>query len=238
MKYPLYLILFLFIVSAGCKDDSSSPAEEPDPCAGSAERAYVEENGIIVIEPESDFQSHTWAKKSAIDGYLGSGYLVWEEESYMSSPGNQPLTFLVEITTTGTYQFNWRSRITKGTNGTEHNDSWLRFADASDFYGLKGDHIVYPGGSGKSPTPNGASKDGWFKEYMNGTGAWKWQARTSDNDAHDIFVEFDTPGIYTMEISARSDHHAIDRIVLVHSDADMSAATNEAREISQLLCLP
>jgi hypothetical protein len=238
MKKILIPFVFCFVIAA-CKDDSPNPAEElvANPCAGSTQRAYQEVNGLVVIEPEKDAQSYTWTNTNEITGYLSSGYLVWTGDSYMNNPGNQPLTYNIEITNPGTYRFLWRSRITQGTNGTEHNDSWLRFADASDFYGKKGDHIVYPGGTGKSPTPNGTSKDGWFKVYMNGAGEWKWAANTSDNDAHAIYVQFDQAGIYKMEIAARSSHHALDRIILFNESLSMNQATDATNEISSTSCL-
>jgi hypothetical protein len=116
--------------------------------------------------------------------------------------------------------------VGSGNDPTESNDSWLRFNDADEFFGRKADgSIVYPKGSGLQPEPNGAGADGWFKVYSSGALDWKWSTRTSDNDAHVIFVTFDQPGTYTMEISARSEHHWIDRIVLhreVQNPRDLS----------------
>ena len=54
---------------------------------------------------------------------------------------------------------------------------------------------------------------------------WTWNTFTSDNDAHDIFVQFDSPGEYTMELSARSTFHLIDRLVL-HQNASNPLSLN------------
>ena len=148
----------------------------------------------------------------------------------------QLLTYKLKISNPGTYRFLWRSRIAKGDLASEHNDSWLRFEDADAFYGKKGESIVYPGDTGQTPTPNGSSKDGWFKIYMNGLDQWKYQSSTSDNDAHQIFVEFNSPGTYTMEVSARSDYHALDRFVLFSSDVSQNIATDNATELSFFDC--
>jgi hypothetical protein len=78
-----------------------------------------------------------------------------------------------------------------------------------------------PGGEDLTPYPEGASSDGWLKVYSSGDVAlrnWVWQARTSDNDAHDIMVEFDNPGTYTIQVSGRSQGFAIDRMVLYKLD--------------------
>src|SRR5680860_357323 len=63
----------------------------------------------------------------------------------------------------GTYQFLWKSAVKIGDSGSEHNDTWLRFGDADNFYAQKENSAVYPKDIGKSPNPKGASKDGWFK---------------------------------------------------------------------------
>ena len=49
---------------------------------------------------------------------------------------------------------------------------------------------------------------------------------TNDHDPFNIYVEFDSAGIYTVEISGRSDGHAIDRMVLYHSDIFAPYALN------------
>ena len=76
--------------------------------------------------------------------------------------------------------------------------------------------------------PNGSTADGWLKVYSSGATEWKWSTRTSDNDAHDIYIEIDAPGVHTLELSARGDHHLIDRIVLHHESVDDNTATDAA----------
>lgn len=68
------------------------------------------------------------------------------------------------------------------------------------------------------------SNKGWFKIYTN-TLAWSWNAKTWDNNAHDIFLKIANPSTYTIEISARSSGHAIDRLAIYLLSAS-SAATN------------
>ncbi|MEM6281514.1 MAG: dockerin type I domain-containing protein, partial [Chloroflexota bacterium] len=94
----------------------------------------------------------------------------------------------------------------------------------SNFYGEDpGGSQVFPRGNGRgengedlTPFPKGGNGDGYLKLYVNqgGLGQWSWDTSTNDEGAHQIYVEFDTPGVYTMEISARSFGHAIDRAVL------------------------
>ena len=67
-----------------------------------------------------------------------------------------------------------------------------------------------------------------MKIYSSGTTNWTWSARTSDHDAHEVYVTFDTAGVYTLEISGRSKYHALDRIVLFKDEAySVNQATDE-----------
>jgi len=122
-------------------------------------------------------------------------------------------------------------------NSGSHNDTWLRFNDAADFYAQKEASIVYPKDTGKTPNPEGASKDGWFKIYRSGNNLdFKWQSSTFDNNGHDIFVVFESPGIYTMEISARSSGHGIDKFVLFNTAFTKSEATSNSNALSVIDC--
>ncbi|MEL6592914.1 MAG: T9SS type A sorting domain-containing protein [Bacteroidota bacterium] len=190
---------------------------------------FEEENGIVVIEIESTSEIGNWVIDSAISGYTGEHYLHYQGPNYYNAPFNSRLVYQINITTTGTYRFQWRSRIAAGSSNTDHNDSWLRFNDASDFYAQKASNILYPHGSGNSPNPAGAGAGGWFKIYQNVLDDWTWNTSTSDHDPHNIFVQFDSVGVYTFEIAGRSNGHAIDRLVLYHSSANASQALDLSR---------
>nr|WP_298994613.1 hypothetical protein [uncultured Allomuricauda sp.] len=202
-------------------DTSDGEGTVSSNCPQGGTTFFSESNGLISVEFENTAFNGDWELRNDADDVSGDGYMVWTGQQRLNQPGEGKATFLIEITTTGTYQFLWKSAFRMGDNGTEHNDSWLRFPDADDFFGEKGNgSIVYPKGSGKEPNPEGSSSDGWFKIYRSGNNAsFVWQARTSDNDAHDIFVTFSEEGIYTMEVSARSSFHGIDRFLLFNKDS-------------------
>ena len=189
-------------------------------CPERGESFFSESNGLISVEFENANFNGDWELRNDANDISGQGYMVWTGQQRLNQPGEGMVTFLIEISNPGTYQFLWKSSFRQGDNGTEHNDSWLRFPNANDFFGAKDNgSIVYPGDSGKQPNPEGSSSDGWFKIYRSGNdNAFVWQARTSDNDAHDIFVTFSDEGIYTMEVSARSSFHGIDRFILFQKD--------------------
>ena len=137
------------------------------------------------------------------------------------------------------------------------NDSWLRFPNNNDvwFFGtdnsagpvgnessiisnLQGpqSEIVFPKGSSRitaGTTPAGNGSNGYFKIYLAGgaSQAYQWEAFTSDNDAHNVYVWFVNAGTHRMEISERSAGHAIDRFVLYKVDGPNYTA-------SQLSALP
>ncbi len=183
---------------------------DPDPCPN-----FVESNGLVVIEAENiDITGTNWQALTTFSGYTGGGHLVWKGADNFSTPGNGLIEAEIDITTPGTYRFQWRNRIGQGSNTTEHNDSWLRFPDADAFFAEMNGSILYPTGSGQSPNPAGAGSDGWLKVYLSSSTTWTWATLTSDNNGHNIFVSFDNPGTYTMQISGRSHDHVIDRMVM------------------------
>ncbi|MEO0470295.1 MAG: T9SS type A sorting domain-containing protein [Bacteroidota bacterium] len=186
---------------------------------------FVEQNGLLVIEAESAPKYGSWLADSAISGYTGAHYLRYSGADRFSTPGLSRLLYRLNITKTGTYRFQWRSRISIGSDNTEHNDSWLRMAtEHSHFFAQKSGSTLYPHGSGMSPNPAGSGKEGWFKVYQNVLGDWTWNTSTSDHDPHNIFMEFDSVGVYVLEVSCRSNGHAIDRMVLYHEDVDPNLA--------------
>jgi len=217
-----------------------------DPGTGGNEGAFIEENGLVVIEMESadnlpgsweDINSYSTTTSPNINnptGATGGNFIVWQAGQNLGNPGVGTITYQVQITNPGTYQFKWRNQVGLGTNTTEHNDTWLKI-EADEFFGSKngGASIVCPNGapSGTCTSTtglNGSSSGGWFKVYSSGANNWSWVSNTSDNDAHQIFATFDNPGVYNILVSARSSSHAIDRMVLVNQ----SLAGNNGQSLS------
>lgn len=239
----LILTTFLISISVSCsKDDAVSDEEgiqnaaDDIPCTNATNLVFNEKDGLVKVEFENAEFTDDWKLKNGGTGFSGKGFMVWQGQQHLSQPGNGVATFKVRIEHSGRYRFLWNSAVKTGTNGTEHNDTWLRFSDAKNFYAQKGDSRVFPKGSGKTPNPEGASKDGWFKIYRGGNDlSFKWQALTYDNNGHEVFVVFDKPGIYEMEVSARSSGHAIDKFVLFDSSHTFESATS-SDELSSISC--
>ena len=251
LLFSPFLVLF-FLISCSKDDDGNDPSSSGSnppafDCPDDGNPVFVEDSGLVKVDFASvDFADTDWSLQTNIPDYTGDGLLVWNGPNSMGNPGNGLLTFKVHISTPGTYRFLWRSKITVGNNNTEHNDSWLRIPDATHFYGLKNNgHIVYPKGTDLPPIPesseqantepNGSGSDGWFKAYMNNV-SWKWQTSTSDHDAHNIYAVFTHPGIYTIEVSGRSQGHGIDTFVLFNEEYSQNQATGESVVMSSIHC--
>ena len=86
----------------------------------------------------------------------------------------------------------------------------------------------------KTPNPEGASGNGYFKVYTNTLG-WNWATQTSDFDPHKVYAVFNSAGVYTIEVSGRSQGHFIDRMVL-YKESQYSATAAQSLTRSQTTC--
>ncbi len=190
--------------------DQTSTFEDTTKCG----TYFEEKDGMVVVEIESAPLAPGWEEKTAATGFTGSSYYEWTGGSKLNSPGYGLLEYKIKISTPGEYRFVWHSNVEHGTSSTESNDSWLRVPDADNFYALKKNDTIRPKGVCTDDCPNGSGKDGWLKVYSSGSIDWTWSTNTSDNDGHQIYASFNNPGIYTVQISGRSEHHALDRFIL------------------------
>ncbi len=190
---------------------------------------FEEENGLLVVEMEHLPLSGSWEVAQNIDGYTGNGYIQWTGSQFFNQTGNGTISFQIKINTPGTYTFNWRVAVGNGDDGTLHNDTWLKI-NGDNFYAKKGgvqttSRLKPKPQCNNDPDygcPNGSSSNGFFKIYGGQVGSFQWKAKTSDHDAHDIAARFDTVGVYSIEINARSSFQAIDRLILWHSTEQRS----------------
>jgi hypothetical protein len=199
---------------------------------------------VLAFEAESLPLGESWETKTEAGGYEGSGYVEWTGNSHNNDPTHGVVSIDIRIDTPGRYQLDWRVQIGRGDDTTEHNDAWIRFPDADDYYGLKGqqgaeirryprpiceddtamDQVTSAPDVAEATCPDGSTRDGWLKVYSSGARDWKWSARTSDNDASDVVAEFDRAGVYTLELAARANFFRIDRIVLREESVDAGNA--------------
>lgn len=244
--YTVIVLTFAVIPLSSCSSDTDKEElieeqniKENETAVGIActtGKLFVEKDGLVRVDIENpSLVANGWTKATTLQGYEGAGYLIWTGDDSFNEPGQGLISFSIKISAPGTYQFVWSSRIGTGTSNTEHNDSWLRIK-ANDFFGEKAStgERVYPKGSGKTPNPEGSSKDGWLKVYMNRVGEWFYRSSTNDKDPFDIFATFDQAGTYEVEISGRSKSHAIDQFLLFRTDKTLEQAI--ASGLSEINC--
>jgi len=195
---------------------------------------FQEANGIAILEMESE--SNSGFRNEVLPGASAGRALAYRGANRFNSPDGSTITYSVRINTPGTYRFIWRNRIgvVAATNAnTEHNDSWLRITGGNVlFFGARNNQNgsrIFPGGSGRTPTPNGASSGGWFKVYTNIIN-WNWDTFTSDFDGHFIYANFPSAGTYNVQISGRSNGHFVDRMVLYN---ESQYSNSQARDLAR-----
>lgn len=235
IRILLALLVIVGFMSCQKQDDNPTPGTT-GPCSDPAQYVFEEKDGLLIIETENATIPTGWVASNGVADFTGTGYIQWEGDNNFSKTGEGLINYKIRVSTAGTYRFQWRSRINEGTNATESNDAWLKFPDAADFFAVKNNSTIYPKGSGKTPNPEGGGGDGWFKVYMNQADRWSWQARTSDNDAHNIFVTFSAAGDYTIQLSGRSKGFAIDRMVLYLDTVNSTTATDANENESNIVC--
>ena len=195
----------------------------PNKSYGQCDAKFVEENGYVIFEAEEATLVQEWEKQTAIGNYTGSGYIVWTGSNNHNNPGVAILDYVFEIKNPGVYRFEMRSQIDRQGNpnvGSDaRNDSFVRFPDADGVYGADGvdGEQYYPKGTGQQPVIPGAGGNGgnpgWVKVFMTQFD-WTWGTNSGDELSLDLYVEFDNPGVYTMQVATRSAFHAIDRFIL------------------------
>lgn len=177
---------------------------------------FEEQGGLLVIEMESVELHSNWEMDTTASGFTGKGYIFWDGTQYFSSIPNKKLNYNIKINTPGTYKFSWRMRVGKGTETTEHNDTWLKI-EGDDFYAKTGNSTLRPKpqcqNDPNANCPNGSSLQGYFKVYGNTT-SFRWASGTSDHDPHFIFATFNNPGEYKITLDARSSFCFLDRMIL------------------------
>ncbi len=170
---------------------------------------FVEDQGKVVIEMESANAGAGWSFENTISNYKGTGYYVWKGADLLSSNKagqGGTITYHFRISKPGNYELRWRSYIAKGNSRSDSNDSWARFPTGKN---ISGEHAL----------------TGWTKVYMNTFGDWSWSAKTVDRKGYRIRQYFGA-GDHSIEVSGRSNGHAIDRIVLYkYDELNYSAST-------------
>ncbi len=174
---------------------------------GQLRPAFVETDGLLVIEAESVPPAAGWTLATATPAFAGNGYVEWTQANQPAG-GEGSLGYNFRIQTPGSYQLLWRSRMPDPGNRPETpdpdgNDSWIRFVGGAD------------------APQQAALGDTWHKVAILGHPVgWTWNTNADRGPPHPLtpVVRVLPAGDHTVVVSGRSHGHAIDRLVLVRRD--------------------
>ena len=189
-------------------------------------------NGLAVLELDSK-TAGSWDRRT-LPGASGGQALFYNGPNAFNNPpgpSNSVINYTLRVNSAGTYRVIVRSRIQIISSGpepatSEHNDMWMRI-NGDQYFAQRGSSRLFPRGGG-SPNPAGASGNGYFKIYTNQLG-WNYNTFTNDGPGHNIFVTFNSPGTYNIQIGGRSNGYSMDKIALYQeSRVSASQAQNGA----------
>jgi hypothetical protein len=158
------------------------------PPSGTGGTAFLEQDGLLVMEVESAPKVGEWAAESTHAGYTGPFYYRWNGPNYFNKPGVDALRYDFTISKAGKYNLRIHNRHDHPEPDLE-NDCWVRL-DGGD----------------------------WIKVYSNQGQAtvktWNWHTMF-ELPASKVAASYQlTSGLHTLEISGRSTNFMIDRIHL------------------------
>lgn len=172
--------------SSGDRDDWVVVIKSDDVVIPPGTKAYIEQNGLIVIQPETKPYGQGWALESSVSGYTGSGYLKWSGSDFFTVPGNGLTEYKLFVENPGTY--NLRIRANKrDPNPSEDNDVWTKI-----------------------------NNEQWYKTFNSNQQTNQWSFPTQYEIVHPTNMPAATvnltAGLNTFYISGRSNGFYIDRI--------------------------
>ncbi len=206
-----------------------------DPVCKAQTGDYIESGGIVIMEPEKLAVSSEWKKVPSTDlsdasmaGALGNGWIEWAGSNSSAitqedAAAKGVLVIRFKITKEGDYTFRWRTKQhNSGQASDQGNDTFVKLAS--------GQILPMTGSKGNSYTMTKFTKV-WIQSKT----VWSWG--TNFEPVYAEFVYFPkihyTPGIHEIRLAGRSSGHAIDRLVLYHSDIQWNEATFNSLPESQ-----
>jgi hypothetical protein len=145
---------------------------------------YLEQDQLLVMEVEHAPPVAQWSVETNLPGFTGDSYYTWRGPDYFGTPGNAILSYPIQITNAGEFNFRLHNRHDY-PDPTEENDVWVKMDSGS-----------------------------WVKVFSPVAGQWTWGTffdfGTHQTNASYLL----SPGPHTIQISARSHGISIDRITL------------------------
>jgi hypothetical protein len=176
----------------------------------SEEGAFIEKDGIIVIEAESGPSVTEWAIETSHGSHTGAGYIRFNANNTSSGPPNGRRVYLLKVTTPGLYKMD--ARVSRPVIDPSRTDL------ANDCYTKMVGHAGHQGTDCKTYKPGAAAAD-----------TWHWDKFIHYTAGHQhIYPKYNlVAGINRFEVSGRAKEFKIDRIVFYHAtEGSKSTAQN------------
>jgi hypothetical protein len=164
---------------------------------------YLEQDQLLVMEVEHAPPVEDWAVETALTGFTGESYYTWRGPNLYVNPGVAVLSYPIQITNPGIYNFRLHNRH-DFPNPTEENDVFSRM-------------------------DNGP----WIKTFSSTGGQWTWTTAFDFGTAQVNAEYNLAVGPHTLQISARSYGFSIDRITFfagVANGEDTSLPVSDCAE--------
>lgn len=159
---------------------------------------FVPQDGLLVMEAESVPIVEPWKFENVVPGYNGTGYLRFDGNSVSSGNPLGALSYKFEIDIAGTYHLRMRARKNNTASPTTSNDCYTKLVG---YPGFRGDDVrSFLGGFVKVNV--------WATRLEHIYG----DPRVVETPTYDL-----SPGIYELQVSGRTKHFVIDRIILYHT---------------------
>lgn len=177
--------------------------------ANSASNPFQMQNGLLVVEIESAPPADDWEIRTELSGASGS-YYYWNYPNAINRDTSiGVMEYHVNISEAGRYRFQLRSARGPIDNNTEENDAFIRVM------GTGSEAIAIKSSTGDQVSMG----NDWFKVYQNERGRdWTWRTAHVDNNAHNVYLEFDSAGVYVVGVTGRSQKFSVDRWVVYDED--------------------
>ena len=95
--------------------------------------AWIEQNGLVVIEAENIDLVPDWVTESSDNGFKGSGYIRWDGPDFFGTPGNGVIAIPFKVNAAGNYYVKLRMSHLGAPKGDQWNDAWMKMNDGGTF---------------------------------------------------------------------------------------------------------
>lgn len=178
----------------------------PESATAQSAGAFIEDNGLVVMEVESVERPFNWNFETSIEGFVGDGYLRYIGSNHFNEPGIDVLEFDVVITNPGEYKmFLWANHF-DAPEPDQNNDAWTKMND--------GDWI-------KTVHPGPRQDEGWtfhtqWVEVISGVETFSEPTYQLDAGVHKFYI------------SGRSWNYRMDRVHIWKNDAPFKVSYDVA----------